>query len=609
MQFKSIIYKATKYTAVLAILSSLVLPNSYRAEAAITNVQQNVQSRTEQELRSKWQQYLPENVNTNNLFAIEPSLKAPYRFGQLNTNVLEDALNATNFARYLAGLPDDVTLDYSLEEQQQAGAVLTAHHGKLSHYPSKPSDMLDSFFELGYKSASSSNLSAGRNSLYNTVFFGYMSDQGTNNLPVVGHRRWIINPQMKSTMFGLAVNPNSTYTYYSTMSAFNRDRDISEVEYDYIAWPSAGLFPTDILSPMDPWSVSLNTSLYDKTLTSDIYVEMTRESDNKTWRLDASSQNYDGNFFSVNTGNYGIDYAIIFRPEHIGQYIEDVYHVTIHNVYTLSGEPTSISYTTNTIPLQATFENTSRRYSVVGQRLELPVVGTASRFTSSDSSIASVDSHGIVTTHKPGNVTISVDNYIGNKNFVVSLHVKGKSSYSISDWAKATIERANEYGILHYNPYEYDMKKAVTRDEFVNYVVSMLQALDPSLELYDYYEKRSPFSDVHDGDAEIIWAYEHGIINGTGKGKFSPYVTITREQAATLLLNVYHYLNGTEHPADVKPFADQAKIADWAKNAVTSMAGLSIMNGVSATNFDPKGKYSHEQTITTTLRLYEKMTK
>ncbi|MUT65237.1 S-layer homology domain-containing protein [Paenibacillus sp. NEAU-GSW1] len=607
MNFVSILKKTAVFSTVLAVTAAAA-PFSSQADAS-SNVQNSVQSRSEQDIEAKWKQYLPQKFALDKLFAVKPNITSPYSAGRLNSYVLQDALNATNFARYLAGLPDDVTLDMSLETQQQAGAVLTARHGKLNHFPSQPSDMADDFYQLGYDATSSSNLSAGRDSLYDTVFFGYMADNGTNNLDTVGHRRWIINPQMKKTMFGLAHSPDSMYGYYSTMYAFNRERAEDEVEYDYIAWPSAGNFPADVLTPSDPWSVSLNTDLYDKQKTSEIKVTVTRERDNKSWSLDAGDRDYAGNFFNINTSYYGVDFAIIFRAGDIDSYkTDDVYQVTIDNLYMTNGEKTSISYTTSFFTMQASFKNTNAvRSMLVGQKMQFPITGSASRYVSSDSSIASVDSKGVVTAHRDGNVNITVDGYLGYGNNTIQVYVmKPEYVQPVSAWAKTGIAKAIEYGLVNNYPYYNDLTLAVTREEFVNYVVGMLSALDPSLDLSDYYSKKSPFTDVNNGDSAIIWAYEKGIISGTGKGKFSPYATMTREQAAVLLLNVYDYLGGKDSGGAKVSFADQGKVSAWAESAVQRAVQLSLLGGVSGNKFDPQGKYSQEQTIVTMLRLYEK---
>ncbi|MCR8657087.1 S-layer homology domain-containing protein [Paenibacillus endoradicis] len=596
---------AVSITATLAV--SLVCP---AIAFGASNVQETVSARTEQQLLEKWRKYLPLDIDSSKLFEVAPKLSAPYSAGKLKENVLLDGLNATNFARYLAGLPDDVTLDYSIAEQQQAGAIINAKNGALSHYPNKPSDMSESFYELASASTKSSNLSAGRDTLYDTVFYGYMSDNGNNNLLSVGHRRWIINPQMKKTMFGFAVDPSSTYGTYSSMSAFNKDRDINEVQYDYIAWPSAGIFPAEIIRPADPWSVSLNPDVYDRNKVSDIKVTLTRERDQKVWNFDSNDRDYEGDFFTVSLGGYGINFAIIFRPGNIDSYEdEDKFNVKITGLHTLAGESTSLSYSTSLVQLQSEFVNSAQRFMLPGQQMQFPVDQTPIRYVSSDPSVASVNANGVVTAHKRGYVNITVDGYLYSTNGSIQIDVLDKPEAPISSWALASVLEANKYGLFTINPYYYDLTQSVTRESFVYYVIGLLTAIDPTIDLRKYDDVPSPFTDVYDSNYEIIWAYKNNIINGTGNGKFSPQETITREQAASLLMKVYNYLDGNLKGGKAPVFSDDAKISNWARSSVTQAAELSIMGGVSATKFDPQGKYSHEQTIVTMVRLFNMLGK
>jgi len=605
----------TLKTAIMLIICHMVLSAGLTpVQAAVHDVQTAVQERTKEDIRKAWRAYIPTALKETNLFVRQPDVNAPFRFGQVKKEVLEDGLKAVNFVRYLAGLPDDIRLDYDLTEQQQAGAILLAHiGGDLNHEPTRPVSMPYDIYELGYAATSSSNLAAGYVNLYEAIMTGYMPEREPSNVPIVGHRRWILNPYMQTTMFGLAYNPDSYYGLYSTMYAFNADRDPYDIHFEYVAWPSAGYFPLEVFDPLDPWSVSLNTAIYDNTRTDKIIVKVTseRERDTRFWRLEQTDNDlWFGNFMNVETSFYGLDFAIIFRPGDIDQIQPgDRYHVQIDNLYMWnSDQPISLSYTTEFFQLASRIDlSTSRpHYMAIGDTYQLPVSGDPVSFTSSNPYVASVDENGLVTAHGFGYVRIDADDYFYRDDNAVYIQVESPL-WTVSEWAEAEIKEAAIAGMMTKSPFYMNLTGPISRREFVNLVVDMLTAIQPEIweEMEDV--QPSPFADVHNLEQAILWAYENGLINGTGNGRFSPNDLITREQAATLLMRIYRYLGG-EESGSVKasePFADESQIAAWAKEAVQEAKAYSIMNGVSGNRFDPRGTYSKEQTIVTLYRLYK----
>lgn len=582
--------------------------------ASSVNVQDQVKNRTKEDIVRQWQQYLPlhwgESYRVDQaIFEDMPNVAAPYTVGKVKSKYLEDGLNAVNFARYLAGLPHDVELDWSLEKQQQAGALINAINKSLSHSPQRPDKMSDELYRLAVESASTSNLSMGRAELYNTIFKGYMSDNSSrSNLDTVGHRRWIINPQLKKTMFGIAHSlPDSSGSSrpYSSMYAFNTERSASEVEYNYVAWPSAGYFPSEVFSASDPWSVSLNTSIYDNKKTSNIAVKVTRERDKKVWSLNKNSRDYEGNLLNVDTAGYGIDFAIVFRPGDIDSYRnDDVYNIEISGLYTIDGNQTTLKYSTQFFQMLTAFTAKNEINVNVGEKVILQ--GASSAYTSSDSKVAVVDAEGNIVGRAVGSATITSPEFLYQPATSVVVNVsEADGAVQVSSWAQKGYEEALEAGLIYGNP-PTQMNTAIKRIAFVQYAVQMIAVLQGKT-LDDLKPKHaSPFTDVPSSETSVLWAYENQLIDGTGKGKFSPNDTITREQAAKLLLNVYQYLGGdmkgSSAPAS---FKDGDRIANWAKPFVDQSVAIALMSGVSADRFDPKGNYTYEQTVITLLRVFK----
>lgn len=250
----------------------------------------------------------------------EPVLTAPYSVGSLSEDSKADALAMLNNVRYIAGLSADLTWDTAHEEMVQAGTLVNAVNGSLTHYPTQPSDMSDDLYSLAYSGCSSSNIASGYSSLTKAIVTGWMADSSSeSNLQAVGHRRWILNPYMGKTAFGKTGK-------YSAMYAF--DSSNSSAAETAVAWP-AQVMPLEYFASTTPWSVS-SISVTDS---SAVTVTMTRESDGTVWTFSEENSN-DGYFYASEDNGY-----IVFRPSSISYSDGDVFDVTI------TGLEETISYT------------------------------------------------------------------------------------------------------------------------------------------------------------------------------------------------------------------------------------------------------------------------
>ncbi|WP_066499247.1 S-layer homology domain-containing protein [Abyssisolibacter fermentans] len=103
-------------------------------------------------------------------------------------------------------------------------------------------------------------------------------------------------------------------------------------------------------------------------------------------------------------------------------------------------------------------------------------------------------------------------------------------------------------------------------------------------------------------DEAIRAAAALGITSGTDvvKKLFSPDASITREQAATMLVNI---LKTLEVNFDTKPvmWSDAQALSPWALDSVNAIYNAGVMKGTCETklDFSPKLPYTHEQTIVT----------
>ncbi len=86
------------------------------------------------------------------------------------------------------------------------------------------------------------------------------------------------------------------------------------------------------------------------------------------------------------------------------------------------------------------------------------------------------------------------------------------------------------------------------------------------------------FVDVAEGkyySTAAAWAYENGIVNGTGNNDwgepiFSPDNHITRAELATMFARyaAYKHVDTTANTADISSFPDSGSVAKWASDAI-----------------------------------------
>ena len=89
--------------------------------------------------------------------------------------------------------------------------------------------------------------------------------------------------------------------------------------------------------------------------------------------------------------------------------------------------------------------------------------------------------------------------------------------------------------------------------------------------------------------SHVKWAVEKGITKGISNDRFAPNNKISRQDMATMMLRYAQAMNIQLPTVDKAPFADDADIADYAKEAVYTLKAAGIINGKGGNQFDPKG--------------------
>ncbi len=122
------------------------------------------------------------------------------------------------------------------------------------------------------------------------------------------------------------------------------------------------------------------------------------------------------------------------------------------------------------------------------------------------------------------------------------------------------------------------------------------------------------YSDVAEDDwyAEAVrWAASEGIAGGYGDGMFGPTDPITREQMATMLYRYAKQYGGSGFDAGEPyelPFADAAKVSDWAVEASVWCSRKGILTGKEHNLLDPFGTAKRCEMAAILMRYCQKAT-
>ena len=499
-------------------------------------------------------QLLKDNPLTlpSNVFDSVPSCTGPFAAGSVKTSALQATLDRLNLMRHLAGLPN-VALDMSLCEDAQYSAVIQAYYGALNHYPKRPSGMSDSFYKKAYAASSSSNIAAGR-TLTGSVDL-WMEDSDSHNVDRLGHRRWQLNPTLGKIGFGYAES-NTLYRSYAAEKVF--DQSGRGCDYDFIAWPASGNFPSELFSGDIAWSVSLNPNQYQilhrSGMIQNVTVTLTRQADGRVWTFHGDNYTATSSeaYFNVNTANYGIGNCIIFRPDGIQKY-EGTYTVRIEGLTAANGQSVKdFTYevdffggnTTTTVqPTQPTQPTTPTQPTQPTTHTQPTQPGQTTNTTGSN------------FTDVPATAY-----YRDAVQWAVKKEITGGTSATT-----------------------FSPGAACTRAQMVTFLWRVAGMPSPK-------SQYNPFRDVQKGayyyDA-VLWAVEQGITGGMTADTFGPNATVTRGQSVTFL---YRAAGSPVQSASsaFRDVADDAYYADavaWANaNRVTSGTG--------------SGRFSPNQTCT-----------
>lgn len=89
----------------------------------------------------------------------------------------------------------------------------------------------------------------------------------------------------------------------------------------------------------------------------------------------------------------------------------------------------------------------------------------------------------------------------------------------------------------------------------------------------------------------VAWADGTGIASGVADGIFSPDSFVTRETVCLMVRKLVDYKKALlrRNNTDTEPFADDAVISGWSREAVKTVRSWGLISGKTGNKFDPKG--------------------
>lgn len=278
------------------------------------------------------------SIDYNELPSYDVKNPTAYNTGELSDTELVHALNTVNAVRYIAGIPDDVTLSSEYTRMAQNSAFINSVNGILTHDSKAVKGVSEYDNNLGIQGSHNSNILKTHwenNSLKWSVILGWMSDDTDSNLASVGHRRTILDPTLGMTGFGSVSSEDGTYT-----AMYINDSSSTATSGSTVVWPAQNM-PVSYFDTKAPWSISLGkytdgvAENGDKIDYRNLVVVVLRSSSSPSAAVSSDDREYwvfcydskgnsiaDGDF-CISTDKYGKGDCIIFRPDDIDEFRPD----------------------------------------------------------------------------------------------------------------------------------------------------------------------------------------------------------------------------------------------------------------------------------------------
>lgn len=342
--------------------------------------------------------------NEATLYAATGSGTAPYRESTLTDETKANAVNLSNYFRWLAGLTTFANAEEDAWTNAAKGAVLLSA-SEFSHTPAQPEDMDEAFYTAALTGTSSSSIAMNGygNQKKLLVTLRQFMDDLSYTMP--GHRNNFLTRNATDIAYGIFGGyVCQTVGYEGSPNPQGTAEQNNEAAY---AWPAPGAFPAEELSTGAYWTVNLNT---DKLSLSNQGLVVTIEDmdSGERWTRATAADGLESTSF---WGRY-----ISFAPPEIDEnsYAGKRYRVTLTNLADADGLPAELSYTVEFFSYETTpfvLDGKTYRCDRFGQLTEIQDISDKTITLSYDKTTYS----GIA--QKP---TVTIEGLVSGTDYTVS---------------------------------------------------------------------------------------------------------------------------------------------------------------------------------------------
>lgn len=181
---------------------------------------------------------------------------------------------------------------------------------------------------------------------------------------------------------------------------------------------------------------------------------------------------------------------------------------------------------------------------------------------------------------------------LGTSAFAASTGITDISNY----WGKAAIQYFYNQHYISGTNGQFRPNEDITREGAAAIINNMIGE--------DSKVKTTNFSDVKGRWSEraIASLVDKQIMSGYSNGTFKPEQKITREEFAVIAYNYMTY-KGMSTLEGAAPYADEAKISSWARQAIDALAAAGYMKGGNYNMFNPKQYVTRGEAVNVLYRI------